>query len=200
MPRPGSGSPSGEPANRIASPRRARCEIIDVATREVWQDVDPTPRRWWGDLTLEPPLAKAGYGSGNMDRTWFRRSPDAGEDGPVRTREIAGRQFFFCARPVEMQPGNPRFILVEKHHTLGYDAGRDIRILTTAEGRDFVLVVDGAPDAPEPALPDGWRVRELTLEADWIVDLPAPTETYWFEGMVSYQGPLGDLPGTLRDP
>jgi hypothetical protein len=185
-----------EHINAVPNPREGRGEIIDLTTREVWQDRNPTPRAWWNELSLEAPLLKAGYGAGNMDRMWFRRSPDAEVDGPVREREIAGRQFFCCARaPGDMGQGNPRRLMVDKHHTLLYQAGREVQILTTAEGKDFVLVVDGVPDAPAPALPEGWRVRGIKLEEDWIVELPAPTETYWFEGMISYQGPVENLPG-----
>jgi len=185
-----------EHVNTVPHPREGRGEIIDLTTRAVWQDLEPTPRDWWRDLSLDAPLMKAGYGSGNMDRMWFRRSPDAGVDGPVRTREIAGRQFFYCARaPGDMGQGNPRRLMVDKHHTLVYEAGRKVQILTTTEDKRFVLVVDGIPDAPTPQLPSGWDLRDIQLDADWVVELPAPTETYWFEGMISYQGPIQNLPG-----
>ena len=190
--------PAAAPFNAVASPRASRGEIIDLATREVWQDWNPTPRDWWDALELEAPLVKAGYGCGNMDRMWFRRSPDADADGPVREREIAGRRFFYCARaPKDIGQGNPRRMLVDKHHTLLYEAGREVRILTTAGGKDYVLVVEGIPGAPTPVLPDGWRVRDVRIGKDWIVELPAPTETYWFEGMVSYQGPIESLPAEI---
>ena len=147
-------------------------------------------------MTLEAPLVKAGYGSGNMDRMWFRRSPGASLDGPLRKRTIADREFFHCANaPSEMGQGNPRFMRVEKHHTVVYDAGREVQILTTDEGMDLVLVVDGVTGAPTPKLPDGWSLRKILLDAEWIVDLPAPADTWWFEGMVSYQGPVSSLPG-----
>jgi len=185
-----------ERINEVPDPRRDRGEIIDLQAREVWQDLNPTPRSWWDDLDLEAPLLKLGYGSGNMDRMWFRRSPDAGVDGPVRTREIGGRRFFYCAKaPNSMGQGDPRRLMVDKHQTLVYEAGREVRILTTAQGDHFVLVIEGIPSAPTPRLPEGWSLRDIQIGEDWIVDLPAPTETWWFEGMVSYQGPIEDLPG-----
>ena len=102
-------NPEPNPDNIIATPRRPRGEIIDLATREVWQALEPTPLDWWKALDLDAPLVKAGLGRGNMDQTWFRRSPDAAEDGPLRTREIAGRTFFYCARaPVNIPTGIPR--------------------------------------------------------------------------------------------
>ncbi len=185
---------SGEPDGSMNA-REARAEVVDLSKREIWQDLDPTPRSWWDALELEAPLAKVGWGTGSMDWMWFRRSPDAAEDGPVRTCEIGGRQFFYCARPEgAMGDGNPRRLIVDKYHSLVYLAGREVEMLTTAEGMDFVLVVEGAPNAPRPELPAGWSLRTVELDADWIVDLPAPTETWWFDGMISYQGPIQKLP------
>ena len=45
-------------------------------------------------------------------------------------------------------------------------------------------------DAPAPGLPKGWGLRDISIEREWIVDLPAPAETWWFEGTISYQGPI----------
>lgn len=190
--------PTETESNRVISnAREPRCELIDAATREVWQDFEPTPRDWYDALELEAPLAKAGYGAGAMDRAWFRRSPGASEDGPVRTREIAGRRFFHCATPVRIEAGPPRHILVDKHHSLAFDAGREIEILRDAEGRDYVLVVAAAEGTPPSELPDGWRVRTHRLAHEWIVELPAPTQTWWFAGMASFQGPV-DVPTHLE--
>jgi hypothetical protein len=177
--------------NAIVSPRESRGEIIDTATREVWQDESPTPREWWDAVALGAPFVRAGYGAGEMDGMWFRRSPNASEDGPVRTREISGRKFFYCANaPASVEPGSPRRFLVDKHHSLLYRGGRTVSVLTTDLGEDFVLVVAGGQDAPAPELPAGFRLRDVELAEDWLVDLPAPTMTYWFEGLVSYQGPV----------
>ena len=45
-----------------------------------------------------------------------------------------------------------------------------------------------------PELPEGWSLRTITPDEEWVIDLPAPTETYWFDGPVSYQGPV-EAPG-----
>ena len=187
-------SPSPEDLARINAchkVRESRCEIVDSSTREVWQDFEPTPRQWYDDLEPAPPLVKVAYGSGNMDRAWFRRSPDGEVDGPVRTREIDGRRFFYCATPMgSMSDGVPRRLMVDKHHSLAYDAGRTVEILTTDTGSDYVKVVEAAAGSPPPILPEGWSVRSIELESEWTVHLPAPTETFWFEGSLSYQGPI----------
>lgn len=177
--------------NRLPDPRIPRCEIIDITTREVWQDLNPTPLDWYEEVVLDPTLRKVGCGTASCDETWFRRSPDGEADGPVRTREIDGRPFFFCARPPsEIPQGDPRYMEVDKYHSACFKAGREVEILTIPVGREFVLFLGGEKDAPQPALPEGWLVRRLVLEKDWILHMPAPAETYWFDGMISYQGPV----------
>jgi hypothetical protein len=93
---------------------------------------------------------------------------------------------------------NPRRMMVDKHHSLAYASGREVEILTNDEGTDFVRVVDGSRSAPEPELPDGWRLRTIELKDEWIVHLPASAGTWWFTGMISYQGPV-DAPDVSTD-
>ena len=196
-PKQASGEIDVDPRNEARDVREPRCEILEVATRDVWQGFDPCSRAWYEALALGPGFLKVGWGAGTMDRSWFRRSPGADVDGPVRTRELAGRAFFACARaPEDVEPGPPRRMMIDKHHSLLFAGGRAVDVLTTAAGARYVQVVTGAADASAPDLPDGWRIDTLDLESDWVVELPHPCETLWFEGMVSFQGPLESLPGT----
>jgi len=175
--------------------REPRCEIVEVATREVWQGYDPCTRAWYEALDPGEGFVKVGFGAGIMDRSWFRRSPDANVDGPVRTREFDTRPFFLCARaPADVDPGPPRRMMVDKHHTILFESGRDISLLRTAEGGLYVQVVGGAGESSPPELPEGWGFETVSLDADWIVELPHPCETFWFAGMVSFQGPIDGLP------
>jgi hypothetical protein len=187
----------GEAMGLLQNPldaRATRSEILDRSTGQVWQSCEPTTRQWFDALKVDAPLLKLACGSGSMDRMWFRRSPGAEEDGPPLTREIGGCIFFYCARPVGApEEGPPRLMVVDKHHSLGYDSGRDVEFLTSPGGSHYVRVVDGVPDGAAPELPLGWSLLRRRLEEDWEVDLPTPTETFWFEGMVSYQGPV-ELP------
>ncbi len=48
MPQPDAEGPISE----VADSRRERCEILDLQAREVWQDLNPTPRFWWDELAL----------------------------------------------------------------------------------------------------------------------------------------------------
>jgi len=177
--------------NCVHQPREPRCEILDTASRDVWQAFTPVPREWYDAVELEPGLVRVGYGSGFFDRAWFRRSPDADHDGPVRTRLIDGREFFFCARPpLAGATGDPPRMMVDKHHSVAFDAGRALPMLRDPDGRAFLPMVEAPAGTPPPKLPDGWRFFDLRLTQEWVVDLPSPTETYWFKGMLSFQGPV----------
>lgn len=175
--------------NATILPREPHCELLDTATHEVWLSREPTPRDEYARLDPPAPLVKSGHGSGGMDRAWFRRSPGAAEDGPLRTREIGGRVFQLVARPElgGVRGGYPRRLLVHKHHVIAFAPGRTIPLLRGADGKDHVQLVTGRG---ELVLPAGWSLRELTLGAEWVLELPCPTETWWFANGASFQGPV----------
>jgi hypothetical protein len=115
----------------------------------------------------------------------------------MQEHEIGDRRFALCARPASSPalpagPDGPRQLLVEKHHVLLYRGGRRVPVLHVpgADGGDFVHVVEGGPDKPPLALPEGWTLSELTLEADRIVRLPTPTTVFFFPNRDSFQGPI----------
>lgn len=110
-------------------------------------------------------------------------------------REIGGRRFAFCARPVG-QPSHaggasgPRQMLVDKHHVLRYLCGTRVQLLRLSDGQDFVHVIEGGPDKAPLALPKGWTLRDALLEEEWVVKLPAPTTVFFFPNRDSFQGPI----------
>ena len=57
-------------------------ELIDTATREVWQTLAPIPREQYDALDTPEGWHRVGLGSGAMDEHWFRRSPGDEKDGP----------------------------------------------------------------------------------------------------------------------
>jgi hypothetical protein len=175
--------------NATVRPREPRCELLDTETHEIWMAREPVARAWYDALAPEPPLVKSGYGAGAMDRAWFRRSPGAGEDGPLATREIGGRTFQLVARPELGGPRSdvPRRLVVHKFHGIAFDAGRRVALLRSPEGKDYVQLVAGRGES-EP--PPGWELREIALDAEWVVELPAPTETFWLANGASFQGPV----------
>lgn len=182
-------------SNTLVGARELHVELIDVATREVWQSFAPLTKQWFFDLELEPGLAKIGIGRGAMDEHGFRRSPGADADGPLRSREFGGELFIHCARPAEgpflpAGEGGPRQLLVDKHHTLVYHAGRSLDWLRLPDGTRYVHVVQAEADAPPLVLPDGWTLSSETLEQPLRIELPHPTTVFFFDNGDSYQGPI----------
>jgi hypothetical protein len=80
---------------------------------------------------------------------------------------------------------------VDKHHTLGFAAGRTLRILEL-DSEHYVEVVGTPERDAELVLPPGGSLSELRLREDWIVDLPTPTTAYfwWAPVLRSFQGPV----------
>jgi hypothetical protein len=190
-------------ANATVAPRDTHAELFDPGTHDVWLSREPVTREWYDALVPPEPLVKSGFGRGEMDRAWFLCSPGAVEHGALRTRTIGERLFQLVARPdlagavAVGTDGFPRRLAVDKCHVLVFAAGRSIPILTSAEGRHFLPLVaarrGGALD-----LPAGWRLHEIDLANDWQVELPAPTETWWFANGASFQGPVTAPPGAVR--
>ena len=181
-------------ANFIRESRDLHIEIIDTNTRQVWQALDPSTRERFQKLVVEPPLAKVGIGRGAMDRSYFRRSPDATEDGPMLTREVDGHVFSLCARPEGMTlpggPKGPRQVTVHKHHAVIYLAGRALDWMCLPDGSEYVHVIDGGPDKDALVLPAGWTTRTEALTRELAIDLPCPGTVFFFANGDSFQGPI----------
>jgi hypothetical protein len=190
-------------ATDLVAPRDLHMEIIDPATRAVWQSIEPISMAAYKAFTVEPPFLKVGIGASVMDEHWFERSPGAAPDGAMEVREIGGRRFAFCAvAPADggrlpAGPDGPRLLMVEKHHVLLYRAGRSVPILRTPDGDDFVHVVHGGLVSTPLQLPAGWQLRSVELQRDWIVPLPSPTAALFFANRDGFQGPLTALPDEM---
>ena len=119
-------------------------------------------------------------------------------DGPLDTVEIDGWTFAQVARPGRPEPGFEcvTVLPVYKYHRVGFRAGRMISILDMGDGWDYVPQVARAsfrPDATTgdaPEMPEGWSVREVTLEDDLLVELPCPARVCFFDTGDSWQGPV----------
>lgn len=190
--------PAVIPNNAIVDSTDLHMEIIDASTREVWQGLQPATGDEYRALELEPPFSGVGIGRGAMDESYFRRSPGADADGPMRTMRIGERVFSLCARPLgAATPAGekgPRQITVDKHHTLIFHSGRRVPLLRLADGSEYVHTIDGGPDKEALLLPDGWLVRSVEIDETWTVDLPAPTTAFFFRNGDSFQGPLTGSP------
>ncbi|AQA18774.1 hypothetical protein BST95_11535 [Halioglobus japonicus] len=183
-----------EGAYLVTTGRELVMEVVDAATGLVWMSTVPVTVEYFHNLALDEGLSKVGIASASMDSAGFQCSP--GREGEaVLTREIDGKSYINVARPMApkmpTKPGGPIEIEVDKHHVLGFEAGRTLAILRLPEG-DFVEVVGDNDQDDALVLPDGAELITIELAAPWVVALPAPTRAFfWMEqGMRSFQGPV----------
>lgn len=170
-------------------------ETIHPETQEIWMTRSPITKDDFNAWEPELPLNKTGSGKSAMDMAAFRHCP-TGADTPIKLQTIGGRECMLVCKPGEMVPpagdGMPMEITVIKAHTLGFDTGTTVKILTVGD-QCFVDVID-QPDHHNTLVPPaGGRFSEITLNEPWIVELPYPAKTYFWitpSGARSFQGPV----------
>jgi hypothetical protein len=146
-------------------------ELIELATRNVRLSHKPMTTPQYENLVIPEGYIKSGTGYASMDLAYFRRPPDAKEDGPLDTMEIDAQKFMRVARPGQIE--------------------------STQDGRDYVpavhdstLGVPGTSGNNKRKLPEGWTVREVKLKNDLVVDLSTPKRAAFFFSGESFQGPV----------
>jgi hypothetical protein len=167
-------------------------EVTDTSDMSQWMQVSPATQADYDGLVVSSPLRKTGIAKASMDCAAFVTSPDQSR---VAERTIDGRRFIHVATPTAFTPssvkGGPADVLVNKRHVIGFDAGRDVAILTNADGH-FVELVGSSSTDEGRILPSGCTLSHITLKKPWIVHLPTPTKTWFWLGkdVRSFQGPV----------
>ena len=186
------------PENVTRNPRQAHMEVMSPATGDVWLLQDPVSMEEFKSLRVEPPLVKIGFTAASMDSAHFCRSPGAGADGPVETREIGGRRFARIAR-VRKFGGFAARTEVEKHHRVTFDAGRAVTLARLPDGLLYVEQTDCMPGKSfQP--PADWQMVTLKLTQPWSLQVACPVSVYFFDSLRSFQGPVAPewLPGRVE--
>ena len=173
-------------------------EIRQADSGSIWLCQQPISVEAYEALQLPDGFSKSGMGRSAHDVAFFRRSPGAPVDGPLDTMNVDGRTFARVARPGRMEPGfSGVFVLpVYKSHSVMFEAGRTIEIMDFGDGWDYVPQIIEASGLPgmvqgqERVLPEGWSVREVTLEEDLFVEVPYPARVCFFMSGHSFQGPV----------
>lgn len=192
--------------NYLIDCQQPHAEVIEVATRNVWQSVEPLSHKELTQLVLPDGVAPVGVGSGVMDTHYFRQSPGAEAPGPVTDRLIDGRRFIHCANPPVAGPerpfpDGPARLMVDKHHTIIFEAGSELTLIRTETGAVLVQVISASPEgggllqesaveANDFELPSGWHLRSEPVTKRRVIDLPNPTEAWFFANGSSFQGPV----------
>lgn len=189
--------------NVTRHPRRTHMEILDPRGGDVWLLQEPVTIEEFKALKVDPPLFKSGLAAAAMDSAWFGRSPGADADGPLETRLIGGRRFARVAR-VRRFAGLPRgdapaLLSVEKHHVLGFEAGRRLVAALLPDGRYYIEQTEARPGRPF-APPADWKLCTLRIDAPWSLRLNCPASVYFFASLRSFCGPLaaGELPAAAE--
>ena len=191
--------------NHLFDCQSPHAEVIELATRTVWQSFEPMSRDDLARLLLPEGISPVGVGRGMMDAHYFRRSPGA-TPGVVNEKTIAGRRFFHCANPAaggpqQPIPNGPARLVVDKHHSIVFEAGRELNIIRTDIGTELIQVISASPQgggllqasAVESVgleLPAGWQLRSEHVAERTVIDLPNPTEAWFFPDGSSFQGPI----------
>ena len=191
--------PVTDPANWTVGHDVQVAEIIEGATGRVWICQAPMTRDEYDALPAGVPdgYAPLGIGRSVADVAYFRRSPGAAEDGPVETQAVGDHTFSFIAIGGDRQ-SSPRGIMVlpvDKHHSMWFRAGRTIEILDIGDGAAHIpqtaeVEGDGWGGRGTRTVPDGWTIREVTLDEPLTVHVDNPAMTYWFGDGSSFQGPV----------
>jgi hypothetical protein len=91
--------------------------------------------------------------------------------------------------------------MVDKHHTIIFEAGSELTIIRTETGAELIQVISASPEgggllqetaaqAADFALPPGWQLRLEPVAKRTVIDLPNPTEAWFFANGSSFQGPV----------
>lgn len=170
-------------ATSIANSRELHCELIEPSTLRAWISLQPMTQEDPQALSLPDDLAPAAISCTAMEEHWFSRSPDQDEDGAMRLREVGSYQFGHCARALDVSqpfgPEGPRRAQVEKHQGGRFNAGSRVPMLVDPEGRRFVHIVDAGADSESLNPPEGFTFEWLSLNEDWVFQLPNPTTAYF---------------------
>ncbi len=193
-------------ANYLIDCQQPHAEVLEVATRTVWQSVEPISSAEFAALALPEGMVPVGLGCGVMDMHYFRQSPGAEAPGPVRDRRIDGRRFIHCANPPAAGPerpipDGPARLMVDKHHTIIFEAGSELSIIRTETGAEFIQVISASPqgggilqdnavEADDFELPSDWYLRSERVTKRTVIDLPNPTVAWFFANGSSFQGPV----------
>jgi len=193
--------------NFILDCHKPHAEVMELASKTVWQSRLPMARETLENLSLPPGFIGVGIGTAVMDAHYFRRSPGNANDGPVSERDIAGHQFVHCANPPALGAetpisGGPQLLKVDKHHSLLFMPERKVDVLRLPDGKEYIQVITASPEGGgllqkasvssnnTLLLPDGWRLRTVNFQTRTTIHLPNPTEAWFFANGASFQGPV----------
>lgn len=172
---------------QIVSPN----EYITWLSREITQeefDAIELPLNWFKNQPRE----------GDADSASFNGSPGT-QNGELIEEMHFGHLWTHVATVVETgilldDDGLLRANIIEKSHTLAFNAGRTVPVIISPEGETYVRVSRDAGRCSDiPTIPEDWRLVDITMPVDTVIELPNPTTNIRVDNEDSFQGPTTAL-------
>lgn len=179
---------------------------------EILQIVSPNEIVTWmsRDITQEE------FDAIELPPNWFKNQPRAGDansgefagspgaaSGSFIEQEHFGHQWTHVATVIDSNltldaEGLLRANIIEKSHTLVYNAGRTVPVIVSPENEIYIRVSRDAGRCDSvPTMPDEWRLMDITLTEDAVIELPNPTTNIRADNEDSFQGPAPVLASYL---
>ena len=190
------GNPNWTPNWTIGRPS-PYMEITELANRTVWLCQQAITYEEGKALKLPEGFAITGIGESAHDAAFFPSFSRCVEDGPLETIQVGKYVFSKVAKPGKPEAGFKEILVqpVYKYHKVLFKAGRTIEILTMEDSKDYVPNVYGmkamfSKTPTKRILPDGWSIREITLQEDLILEIPNPARVCFFKTGSGFHGPV----------
>jgi len=174
-------------------------EILEIMSAQeiiTWKNLSSMTVEEFEAIELPTGWIKNQPREGEADSGMFARSPDETADGIFDDRELFGYLWRHVATVIEtgiklddqvLLSGNR----IRKYHTLIYNAGRTLHILTSPEGERYVRVSrDYGRTTDDPAIPDTWNLIQEVISEEMNIQLPNPTLNIRADNEDSFQGPV----------
>lgn len=131
------------------------------------------------------------------DSGYFSRSPFEPADDMYVEEEHFGYDWLYNAHVVDLSADVPdddglfTATMVEKHHTVIFNAGKTISVLTSPMGEQYIRISRDAERTQEiPTIPSAWQLSEYVTQTTRTFVLPNPTLNIRADNEDSWQGPV----------
>ena len=184
---------------RLWDPTGARqgFELIDLVSGEVWLTKDWTLQEF---ERFELPISQSLWlkndpRTGVAQSGKFLKSPGC-ERGEFTYMQAHGREFLHVVDMDGMateldDEGLIMAVQLNKHHSLGFNEGAEVKVLSDPSGQRFILVARTLLDVKDvPSVPEGWSLESFVLAAPFKVQLDGKVSVLRMDNEDSFQGPL----------
>lgn len=131
------------------------------------------------------------------DSGYFSRSPFEQEDNQFIEEEHFGYTWLYNAHVTDLLVDVPdddglfQGLSIEKHHTVIFNEGRTLSVLTSPDGEQYVRITrDAARTQEVPTIPSNWQLSEYVTTERLTIELPTPILNVIADNQDAFQGPV----------